>query len=28
VSFMEDVVKWHGTPPDAAETARALAELA
>lgn len=28
VSFMEDVVHWHGTPPNADEHARALAELA
>jgi transketolase len=28
VSFMENVVSWHGTPPDAAEHDRALAELA
>ena len=27
VSFMENVVSWHGTPPDAAEHTRALAEL-
>jgi transketolase len=28
VSFMENVALWHGTPPNADETARALAELA
>lgn len=28
VSFMENVVKWHGTPPSAAEAERALQELA
>lgn len=27
VSFMENVASWHGTPPNAAEHARALAEL-
>jgi transketolase len=27
VSFMENVASWHGTPPDAAECERALAEL-
>lgn len=27
VSFMENVASWHGTPPNAAELARALAEL-
>jgi transketolase len=27
VSFMENVVNWHGTPPDATERDRALAEL-
>jgi transketolase len=28
VSFMENIVSWHGTPPNAAECAQALAELA
>jgi transketolase len=28
VSFMENEVNWHGTPPDSGEHARALAELA
>jgi len=28
VSFMEDVTKWHGTPPNDDEYARAMAELA
>jgi transketolase len=28
VSFMENVVKWHGTAPSAEEATRALAELA
>lgn len=28
VSFMENVALWHGTPPSAEETVRALAELA
>jgi transketolase len=28
VSFMEDVAKWHGTPPNDDEYARAMAELA
>jgi transketolase len=28
VSFMENVASWHGTPPNAAELARALEELA
>jgi transketolase len=27
VSFMENVAGWHGTPPDAGECRRALAEL-
>jgi transketolase len=27
VSFMENVASWHGTPPNAAEYSRALAEL-
>ena len=27
VSFMEDVAKWHGTPPSDEEYARAMGEL-